>query len=93
MCCMFVAQRLHNGIERNDHGPDQCRKATPLPGPTQGRAAVATLPELQEYCSERLENAPVPLRDSPHGLKLQAIDELDFSDLEAIEVPLGYGND
>ena len=54
---------------------------------------VATLLELQEYYSERLENAPVSLRDSPYGLKLQAIDELDFSDLEAIEVPLGYGND
>ncbi len=69
------------------------RSARPPSRAQRWRAAVATLLELQEYYSERLENAPVPLRDSPYGLKLQAIDELDFSNLEAIEVPLGYGND
>ena len=57
------------------------------------RTAVATLLELQEDYRERLDNLPETLRDAPYGLRLQAIDELDLGDLEAIEPPLGYGRD
>ncbi len=73
--------------------PPAPRPARPPSRTHRWRTAVATLLELQENYRERLHNLPETLRDSPYGLRLQAIDELDLGDLEAIEPPLGYGRD
>jgi hypothetical protein len=65
----------------------------PLPRPRRWAAAVATLVALQdEYCTWR-DNLPANLEGSRLAEKLDAVVELDFTELLAIDPPLGYGRD
>jgi hypothetical protein len=55
--------------------------------------SVATLVALQEYYAAWLEAMPDALRNSATGEALQAIVDLDLSDLIAIQPPRGFGRD
>lgn len=57
------------------------------------RAAVAELVELQQEYQAWLESLPEGLAESPTAQALQAICELDLSELEGVEPPRGYGRD
>ena len=57
------------------------------------RQAVRELGELQLEYDEWRQSMPDSLAETPLGLALTAICELDLSELEAIEPPLGYGRD
>ena len=55
--------------------------------------AVAALTDLQTEYATWLEALPDNQRDSAVAEALQAIVELDFSELQAIEPPRGFGRD
>lgn len=55
--------------------------------------AVAALTDLQAEYATWLEALPDNQRDSAVAEALQAIIELDFSELQAIEPPRGFGRD
>jgi len=57
------------------------------------RDAVAELVALQAEYRAWLEALPDSLQDGATAQALQAIDELDFDELEAIEPPRGFGRD
>jgi hypothetical protein len=54
---------------------------------------VTALVELQAEYSDWLEALPDNQQDSATGEALRAIVEFDFSDLQAIEPPQGFGRD
>ena len=54
---------------------------------------VATLTTLQAEYAAWLETLPTSLHDSGTGVALQAICELDLSELQAVEPPRGFGRD
>lgn len=55
--------------------------------------AVAELTELQAQYAAWLEALVDSLRDSATAVALQAICELDLTELQAIEPPRGFGRD
>jgi hypothetical protein len=55
--------------------------------------AVAQLTELQQQYADWLEALPANLQESVLAEKLQAICDLDLSDLQAVEPPRGFGRD
>lgn len=57
------------------------------------RDAVAELLILQDEYAAWLDTMPDPLRQGATGEVLQAIVDLDFGELAAIEPPRGYGRD
>ena len=57
------------------------------------RDAVAELVTLQEDYRAWLEALPESLQESATAAALRAIAEIDLSELESIEPPLGYGRD
>ena len=57
------------------------------------RDAVAVLIALQAEYRTWLEALPDNLQDSATAQALQAIDELDLDELQAIEPPRGFGRD
>jgi sugar phosphate isomerase/epimerase len=61
--------------------------------PQRWRAAVAELLALQEEYGAWLEAMPEPTRDSATGEALQAVVDLDLSEILAIEPPRGFGRD
>lgn len=63
------------------------------PRPRRWAAAVATLIELQGQYRDWQDGLPDNLHGSALADRLQAIAELDLSELEAIELPRGYGRD
>jgi hypothetical protein len=61
--------------------------------PKRWAAAVAALIDLQdEYCAW-LDNLPASLESSRLAEQLHAVAELDLEELQAIELPRGYGRD
>jgi len=76
------------------------RPASPVP-PTQRLAprparwatATATLLRLQEEYRDWLDNLPPNLESSALADKLQTIVDLDLDELQAVELPRGYGRD
>jgi len=54
---------------------------------------VATLVGLQQEFQEWRDNLPETLQSGALAEKLDAICDLDLSELEGIEVPLGFGRD
>jgi hypothetical protein len=54
---------------------------------------VATLLELQAEYQDWLDNLPEFARETPVAELLQAIVDLDLSELESIELPRGFGRD
>ena len=63
------------------------------PRPARWAAAVATLIRLQEEYSDWLDNLPPNLENSALADRLQTIVELDLEELEAVDLPRGYGRD
>jgi len=61
--------------------------------PQRWRDAVNALLSLQAEYAEWLDTMPDHLRESPTGEALQAIADLDLSELEAMDPPRGYGRD
>jgi hypothetical protein len=57
------------------------------------RDAVAELATLQAHYAAWLEALPTSLQDGATAEALQAICELDLSDLQAIDPPRGFGRD
>lgn len=66
-----------------------------VPRPARWRAAVAELVTLQAEYRDWLESLPDQIRDAGGIMveRLEAIDDLDLSDLEAINPPVGFGRD
>ena len=65
----------------------------PPPRPQRWAAAVAVLIDLQDQYRAWLDNLPASLEGSRLAEKLQAIAELAFEELQAIDPPRGYGRD
>ena len=63
------------------------------PRPQRWAAAVAALIDLQDQYRAWLDNLPASLDGSRLADKLQAIAELDLEELQAIDIPRGYGRD
>lgn len=61
--------------------------------PQRWRGAVATLLAVQQECEAQLESLPDRLQGSATADALQAICDLDLSDLEDIEPPRGFRRD
>ena len=55
--------------------------------------AVVTITTLQDYYAGWLQALPDNLQDSATGQALQAICDLDLSELQAIQPPRGFGRD
>jgi hypothetical protein len=69
------------------------RLARPLSRTERWATAVATLLAVQEEYRGWLDNLPANLEGSRLADKLQAICELDLEELQAIDLPRGYGRD
>src|SRR5215831_19518272 len=63
------------------------------PRPARWAAAVTTLIRLQEEYCDWLDNLPPDLENSVLADKLQTIVELDLEELQAVDLPRGYGRD
>ena len=61
--------------------------------PERWRDAVQTLLDLQVEYQDWLDGLPPNLEGSTVAERLEAICEYDFSDLEALEPPKGFGRD
>ena len=77
---------------------DNCASPAPparRPPPRSQRwaAAVVALIDLQDQYRAWLDNLPASLDGSRLADKLQAIAELDLEELQAIDIPRGYGRD
>ena len=77
---------------------DNCASPVPParrtpPRPQRWAAAVAALIDLQDQYRAWLDNLPASLDGSRLAEKLQAVVELDLEELQAIDIPRGYGRD
>ena len=63
------------------------------PRPARWAAATATLLGVQEEYRNWLDNLPPNLESPALADKLQAIVELDLEELQAVDLPRGYGRD
>jgi hypothetical protein len=63
------------------------------PRPARWAAATATLVRLQEEYLDWLDNLPPNLESSALADKLQTIVELDLEELQAVDLPRGFGRD
>src|SRR6516164_1225857 len=79
-------------LRRDDQLPPAPQRR-PLPRPQRWAAAVATLVALQDEYRAWLDNLPTSLEGSRLAEKLQTIAELDLDELQAIDIPRGYGRD
>jgi hypothetical protein len=61
--------------------------------PQRWRDAVSELLILQAACADWLEALPDSLRAGSTAEALEAVVDLDFTDLADIELPRGYGRD
>ncbi len=61
--------------------------------PQRWRDAVKELLDLQAACADWLTTLPDSLRDSRTAEALEAIVDLDLTDLAECEPPRGYGRD
>jgi hypothetical protein len=64
-----------------------------LPRPRRWAVAVAALVNLQDEYRAWLDTLPSNLEGSRLAEKLQAIVELDLEELQAVDLPRGYGRD
>jgi hypothetical protein len=71
-----------------------CRKpAGRRTRPQRWLAAVAELVDLQAEYQDWFDNLPEFARNSPTGEALQAVCDLDLSELASVELPRGFGRD
>ena len=86
-------QARHRAKRRQSGSPPTAPARRLPPRPERWTAAVAMLITLQnEYCAW-FDNLPENLEGSRLADKLQAITELDLEELQAVDLPLGYGRD
>jgi len=93
---MTTAQRQarrRTALRRERSPPLAPPMRRPPPRPQRWAAAVATLIALQDQYRAWLDNLPASLDGSRLAEKLQAIAELDLEELQAIDLPRGYGRD
>ena len=76
----------------NCASPAPPARRTP-PRPQRWAAAVAAVIDLQDQYRAWLDNLPASLDGSRLADKLQAIVELELEELQAIDIPRGYGRD
>jgi len=77
-------------LRRENHAPPTPRRP---PRPRRWAAAVAALIDLQDEYRAWLDNLPASLEGSRLAEQLHAVAELDLEELQAIELPRGYGRD
>jgi hypothetical protein len=77
-------------LRRESHAPPAPRIP---PRPRRWAAAVAALIDLQDEYRAWLDNLPASLERSRLAEQLHAVAELDLEELQAIELPRGYGRD
>jgi hypothetical protein len=70
----------------------QC-PARPPSRPERWATAVSTLVAVQNEYRSWFDNLPANLEGSQLAEKLQAVCELDLEELQAIDLPRGYGRD
>jgi hypothetical protein len=93
---MTNAERQARFRERHADGSPKIRYRRPADRrsrPQRWKDAVTELVTLQEEYAQWLDTIPEQLRESPTAEALQAIVDLDLSELQAIEPPRGYGQD
>ena len=87
-------QARHRAQHRQkNHPPPAPPPRRMAPRPQRWTAAVATLIELRDEYQAWLANLPASLEGSSLAEKLQAIVDLDLEELQAIDLPRGYGRD
>jgi hypothetical protein len=96
-------ERALTGAERQAHYLEKLRGGKPSvryrrpadrrSRPQQWRDAVETLMRLQDEYAAWLDTMPEALRETATGEALQAIVDLDLSELAAVEPPRGFGRD
>jgi hypothetical protein len=87
-------QARHRARRRQENHPPPAPPARRIaPRPQRWTAAVTTLIDLRDQYQGRLDNLPGSLEGSSLAEKLQAIVDLDLEELQAIDLPRGYGRD
>jgi hypothetical protein len=80
-------------LRRDSHTPPAPSPRRPPARPQRWAAAVAVLVDIQDQCHAWLDNLLANLEGSRLADKLHPIAELDLEELQAIELPRGYGRD
>jgi hypothetical protein len=89
-------QARYRARHQSPESPVMIRARRPIdrrPRPRRWHDAVAELIDLQSAYAAWLEALPDTLRGTATAEALQAIVDLDFEELAAIEPPRGYGRD
>ena len=87
-------QARRRAKRRQPSGPPSAAPTRRLPPrPTRWATAVAALIALQDEYRAWLDNLPASLESSRLAEQLHAVAELDLEELQAIELPRGYGRD
>ena len=90
------AERQRRFRERREDGQPRIHYRRPQDRrsrPQRWRDAVQTLVDLQAEYQDWLDNLPDNLQASTLAERLEAICGYDLSDLEALELPRGFGRD
>jgi hypothetical protein len=80
-------------LRRDSYTPPAPSPRRPLARPQRWAAAIAVLVDIQDQCRAWLDNLPANLEGSRLADKLHAIVEFDLEELQAVELPRGYGRD
>jgi hypothetical protein len=80
-------------LRRNKRTPAMPSARRTRPRPQRWAAAVAALIELQDEYRVWLDSLPASLESSRLAEKLNTIVEFDLEELQAIDLPRGYGRD
>jgi hypothetical protein len=83
----------NNSAARSDSPSVSTRRPAHRSRTRRWRDAVAELIAVQRECNSWLQVLPDGLQESATGQALEAICDLDLSDIEAIEPPRGFGRD
>ena len=87
-------QARHRAAQAAGHPVRRVRSATDRRSRIQRwRDAVAELTTLQAQCVAWLEALPPNLHEGATAEALQAVCDLDLSELQAVEPPRGFGRD
>jgi hypothetical protein len=80
-------------LRQDRHTPPAPPARRRPPRPRRWAAAVAALIDTQDEYRAWLDNLPASLEGSRLAQQLHAVAELDLEELQAIELPRGYGRD
>jgi len=80
-------------LRRNKRTPAMPSARRTRPRPQRWAAALAALIELQDEYRAWLDSLPASLEGSRLAEKLNTIVEFDLEELQAIDLPRGYGRD